>query len=673
MGTKSLLPSIPLLEENIARLMVIITWKAGLKEESEKRFTKFIALNSSDNDDDPEINALKKIMLEQGAISYIRLESFRLHRKLTFTTTWSKRKAVIEQLKVLWDNVEAPADIRIKAGYEWAYFYRKNVSKRNEAIQILQSIVDNYSDRYPVSAQKSLYLIAMMHNSGKRKSRDREKFFEYMQKIIDKYPHGQMADDALYQLASEYLFYPEPDWKNALKYFQQLREFNGPNDRLDSAYFLGAITYMNRNEPGDLSEADKLLQKYLDILPNGFFHLRCRFWRARIAESEDRTEDARRLFSEVIELAPYGYYGIRSQMHRESGKEAINSGFPKPGSDVWVELNNAYNQSSMFSSLSDVTPFHRRLANHTRLYAKTKSIVDVIGKEYRNRLDNIEFVDLDKKSLMPAVTLLLAFRQDAVAAKDSFDNAENSLRLAGFFGTTMNDWPMALSMLHVRANAPQSRLKSLMHDSHYLATAYPSPAQIPELLSSIESAVDTYRWGPEGKGFDEFSKSLMYSIIRRESSYFSAAISDAGAIGLFQLLPSTYNAKKLELCQAGCEKFSPFNPVCNVHFWACWVKKEKLMRPPEAMDSQMWKVMGGDDPRLASIFGLVKHNAGSGTLKSWIYEWGDKPMANDLEMKIDTFRFYDTQSFVRRVFEDVAIIESSGKFSKITSAAKGVQ
>lgn len=671
MESNSLLPSIPLLRENIASLLVKITWKAGLEEEARRRFTNLIAVDSSGSYDDPEIQEIKNEMLKRHEISEIRLKSFRLHRKLMFTTTWSRKSVIADQIKTIWEDEQVPDDLRISAGYEWAYFNRKEKRNRAETIRILQSIIDNYSENYPVTTQKSLYLIAMMNNSGSTDLRDRNKFFEYMLKIINDYPNGQMADDALYQVASEYLFFPVPDWESALKYFKRLREYKGPNDRLDSAYFLGAMVYINRNQPGDLRKADELLRQYLAIRPNGVFHLRCRFWRARISEMQNRLEEARGLFSEVIGLAPYSYYGIRARMHLEYGAEAANLGFPDRDSKVLNQLHSAFAKSTVVSSLLVTTPFHKRLSGNEKLYAKTKRIVDGIGKAFRERLDNIKFEQLDAKQLIPAVTLLLALRQDAIAARKTRISAENSLRLAGFFGTKMKDWPMALSMLHIRSDEPRERLKALMGDPHYLATSYPSPSLLPGLLSAFQSAIDKYRWAGSGSEMDEFVKSIMYSVVRRESSFFPEAISNAGAIGWFQLLPTTYEAQSLRSCQSGCERFSPFNPVCNATFWTCWVKKEKLMAPPESNESPFSKVIGSGDIRLSSVFGLVKHNAGSGTLERWIYEWGDKPMAADLEMKIDTFRFITVQHFVRRVIGDVVIMESSGAFSDSSTLARG--
>jgi len=82
-------------------------------------------------------------------------------------------------------------------------------------------------------------------------------------------------------------------------------------------------------------------------------------------------------------------------------------------------------------------------------------------------------------------------------------------------------------------------------------------------------------------------------------------------------------------------------------------------------------IAGSDDLRLAAIFGMVKHNAGIGNLRRWVYEWGDNPITRDLEMKIDTFRFHETQHFVRRAMSYVTILESSGMFSSAVASEGG--
>ena len=82
-----------------------------------------------------------------------------------------------------------------------------------------------------------------------------------MERLLDRFPNGHMADDALYQLATEYLFGDRRDMDRALSYFSRLRDHKFSNDYLDSAYVLAAIGMVDiRGTDADLREADKLLE-----------------------------------------------------------------------------------------------------------------------------------------------------------------------------------------------------------------------------------------------------------------------------------------------------------------------------------------------------------------------------------------------------------------------------
>jgi len=92
---------------------------------------------------------------------------------------------------------------------------------------------------------------------------------------------------------------------------------------------------------------------------------------------------------------------------------------------------------------------------------------------------------------VPGVSLLLALRQDAFAAKSSDPTADNCLRLAGLLGIEALDWPLALEIATVGGRA--QRQLELQRDSRYLATLYPDPASL-RLAEPLASAA----WPIEG-------------------------------------------------------------------------------------------------------------------------------------------------------------------------------
>jgi hypothetical protein len=151
----------------------------------------------------------------------------------------------------------------------------------------------------------------------------------------------------------------------------------------------------------------------------------------------------------------------------------------------------------------------------------------------------------------------------------------------------------------------------------------------------------------------------MYAVIRHESRYYPGAISVVGALGLFQIMPPTFEGRTdcWKLREQG-EKPTPtsylFDPVRNTQFWSCWVKKEF---EPKTRDS------------IALM--LVNHHAGLGDLNEWKKNWKGRAIERDLEMQIDTFRKPATQVFVRSVLSDVAIVDANGFFEAGAGASRG--
>jgi TolA-binding protein len=633
-----LCPALPLIEEDIARLLAHIAWRDNRPNEAITLFLDFVSIDSTGEFDEID-NLIVEKMFRDGVATPERLNLFRSRRQIYSIKTKQRKQFAVDQLKMLWEDKDAPFDVRAEAGYEWSAYCRKSVSKKKKVVAVLNSVFDLARGRGLVS-QKALYLRAMVQNSVKPK--DPNAFFADMNQLLDRFPRSRLADEALYQLATENMFASPPNMDQALSYFQKLREFGYANDKLDSAFFLAAIGLIDRGTVTDLNEADQLLANYVDHYPDGVFRQHCIFWRGRIAERNKETEKARRFYQQVVDEAPYDYYGLRASMHLESGADAISMVLPRADSQTLFNLHEAYRNSVPDVELMGTTQYHERLRAVERngLYAQLLAIFDSIGKQFHNRLDNIPLRELGKHNLIPAVSLLLAFRQDAMAARDSVLSADNHLRLSGFFSKKMGDWPTAISMVLIRGDAPHQRITKLQNDKRFLATVYPGIDDLHALKQPLTDAA----W--EIDGSVALSKSLMYAVIRNESCFYPGAISLVGALGLFQIMPSTFEGMK-ECWELRGPDEKPtatsylFNPARSIQFWSCWLKKEFK---PYTRDS------------IALM--LVKHHAGTGNLNEWMNDWKGRTFEHDLEMQIDTYRFPATQHFVRHVLTDVTIASS---------------
>lgn len=645
-----LLPALPLIEEDSARLLAHVLWKDN-RPEASAAFLAFLSIDSGGELDDTDELIVRK-MYSQGLATPERLNLFRYRRQLGLVMTARRKQRAAEALRQIWKDTSAPGEVRAEAIYEWANYYRRSGKKKQDVIAGLTSTYDLVRGKGLI-AQEALYLRGMVQNSVEPKRPD--PFFSDMTQLVEDYPHSPLSADALYQMAAEQVFANPPDIEAALSNFAKLRVFEGMNDWADSAYFLPAAALIDRGSNNDLNVADGLLADYLERFPDGVFRRRSLFWRGRIAEKKKNAKAAEALYWQIVKEAPFDYYGVRASMHLDDGASADSMALPRTNSKTWKRIQDAYRSGRPEVVLDASTPYHARLeaAETTGLYAQLITIVDGVGRQFHNRIDNIPLQELDKHNLIPAVAMLLALRQDALAARDSVLTADNRLRLAAFLGRKVGDWPTAFAMTQLRSDAPHSRISELQNDPRFLATVYPGI----EALTWLKEPVSSAAW--EMDGSVALSESLMYGIMRNESGFYPAAISAVGAIGLFQIMPDTFKHteqcwKPYDTARKSTAESYLFNAGRNTQFWSCWISKEGIQPKVSA-----------DIPLM-----LVKQNAGRGNLSTWMKSWNGRTFEHDLELQIDTFRFPATQRFVRRVLADVSIADASGAFDATATAQR---
>jgi soluble lytic murein transglycosylase len=138
----------------------------------------------------------------------------------------------------------------------------------------------------------------------------------------------------------------------------------------------------------------------------------------------------------------------------------------------------------------------------------------------------------------------------------------------------------------------------------------------------------------------------MFAMIRHESAFYPEAISQVGALGLFQIMPATFSEldRKWHLLKQGgavSDVEYLLDPARNVALWARWWQAE----------------LSGDD----LVVAVMKHSAGKGNVSKWTYwrQWG---VEGDVEYRIETIRFPETRNFVRWVLQDTALLDAAGFF-----------
>lgn len=134
-------------------------------------------------------------------------------------------------------------------------------------------------------------------------------------------------------------------------------------------------------------------------------------------------------------------------------------------------------------------------------------------------------------------------------------------------------------------------------------------------------------------------KALMMAIVRQESMLNRFAKSDAGAMGMMQLMPDTAKsvARELKLDYSPQKLFD----------------KEYNMRLGSHYISKRIGNLGG-----SYILAIASYNAGIGNVKKWLDRFGDPRQMNNLNDIIDWMElipFSETRNYVQRVLESTQV------------------
>ena len=641
MANPQLLAALPRLDEQVRHLLARVAWNNERFDDARVLYLDFMAVDFRGPRQDRDEDEIRNSVLREGLATAERIDSYAGRRRLSLALPRPEKDEAAAVLKQLYDNPEVSPDVRAAAGYEWAYYMRQRRS-RTERRTVLTNVMELTQDEAII--ERALFRLDRLTD------------------IVERYPTGRFYDDALKRLADNHLYRGELE--EALARYEQLREIERAHDFEDSAYLSPALGLIARGGHADLGQAAGLLQDYLADYPNGVFRLRSLFWLGRIAERRNDETTSEAYFNRVVEEAPYNYYALRARMHLEHGEDARLESIPVPESRVRRELEAAYEASrrhneaavggSPFSS-----PYRERLrtAITAGLYGELVRVNRIaIDETFSQRLDNIPLADLDDLELVPSAAMLLAFRQDALAAIDRDPEPQNRLELARLL-TTLNpgaaDWPLALEMTSLKYHSDsisyteRRRLTAMQRHEQYLATAYPNLRRLPVIGGQLADAA----W--EIDGSRELSLALMYATVRHESRFYSDAISAPGAMGLFQFMPYVFDAvnrqyfnNDLLLGSSTRPRDFLFDSGRNIALWACWrsVHENQIVERRELAES------------------LMQHHAGPGNLVRWqTSTYGRNAEADrDVEFMIEVARFPESRNFVSQALMGVAVAEAAG-------------
>ena len=654
---------LPQLEEDFVRRLALLSWEVGRQEEAQALFVDFLTLTPP-GDLEPEEQELFDGIIARGWASRDRLNTLRAER----FEDLREYDAAAELWTELLDSGDAWD--RANAGLQLAKLHgRLSSASRTEIAGMLDRVL--LDAKGPEMIQEAMLERAKTWAHAGT-GMDLAKYETGLLDLIEAYPTGPYTDDALYLLAVRHWRIYEntsdvEEIESALRYFADVRNFEGDNDWLNSAYYQPALALILRNRPEDLQEAVRLLEELNIRNPMGPLHRHAAFWRARILEWQDDPEAARSLFSKIVEERPYDYYALRSRMHLQMGPAA--AGRLWPDAQTREQIREGFEGSSSSEQLRGSSVYHQRLKGVLDLGLYSRAVEqrhDLRAAFPADRLQSIDLDLLDDRNAIPDTALLLAFRQDAWAAADSETRAKNHIELQAAVGLGAQDWPMAMSMA-VGALHPHEGKEAIEQYPGFLRTAYPPAYEEAFLQASLAHQAPV---------------ALLYGVARRESLFDASALSMDGALGLFQFWPPNFdnlNAQWHLLAESDVDSKEEFllNPTLNANLGSRWIVDElvfsqncealkdlgKRCSVENSQDRSLVLVAGEDwfadglstAQNRILLLALMEHSAGKGNVSRWKRRWQAQERTDDLEYMVETAGAGETRFLLRGVLTDVSI------------------
>ncbi len=125
------------------------------------------------------------------------------------------------------------------------------------------------------------------------------------------------------------------------------------------------------------------------------------------------------------------------------------------------------------------------------------------------------------------------------------------------------------------------------------------------------------------------SESVIYAVMKSESSFRLTVVSPKGAVGLMQILPSTAEFIAKKLGEEYVEE-SLFDPVVNIKYGAWYLAYLFAKFSPDAA--------------------IAAYNAGEGKVSSWL----KNPKYSLNGKTLNTIPYAETASYVRRVNKNIS-------------------
>ncbi|MCX5772502.1 MAG: transglycosylase SLT domain-containing protein [Candidatus Hydrogenedentes bacterium] len=638
-----MLPSLPQVEEDTLRQAAVLAWKTGERDRAQRLFLDYLSIARTD-ELEPLEREIIAALVSTGVASPERLKLFQARRLFELGQT-------AQTSRLLREIYEGPVgQARAEAAFYLAQTVRiqQRGAWREESQVLISVAVDQSSD--PKTVQEALFRRAIW-----AKSTDTASFKRDLERLVETFPNGSRTDDALHQLG---MYHFEQDQiEECLKAYESLRAVSDNNDYEDSAHFVPAMALYQRQRPGDLESACDLLLRLNELRPGGPFYGRALFWLGRIHEELGQRDTAEKHFRTLIEALPYDFHALRARLHL-----ALQPGASAPARerlwlppDVEEEIRSRYRESRIEPFQETPSAYHARIrqALDSGLYQAGLSGETTFTKSFPSqRLEEVPLTELDKQGLTPCLSVVLSLRQDAIFAARSAggsapeeqpmkERTANCLRVVGAVAQVVQDWPLVMALIGPFGDIRRDERGAVQNDPHYLATAY---APVDKELVMAKA----HAYSRPGTLESEHLAELLYSVARRESRFYPAALSPMHALGLFQFMPRTFedlNKKWGLLTENRSAAAFLLNKDLQYDLAARYFMSDVLPRYPG---------------EYGLLFAIMDHNAGAPAVKNWMEVWKNLGRDKDVEYMVDTIWYGETRILVTGILTDMMIVTAAG-------------
>lgn len=461
-------------------------------------------------------------------------------------------------------------------------------------------------------------------------------------------PKSSTGQQALFQ--SAFLSYQFQDYDGALRKFQDfITLYPKSTQSFDSRWHLAWIKYLRADYDGAFLDLGQLngLQKRNRLLRRKYPSDRIQYWQAMSLLRINKTKEARRMFDQLIEQDPYGYYAIASKARIQH--------LPKVDPSV-RDLAAEKPQDELASrplalQVDGATPLLS--PGDTVLPSEGPDAVDVLAAGDSGETD--EPVEAASEPSSEDVEIPVAenekdeddrpentgdFSSPVLQAR--FDRAKRLMDL-GFY-----EWARWELFEIEKRTHNQTYLRMLMsayesissfNRSSYVSETYFGRQRI---LGGIKKEKELWRFAypqafeePIARYTKEFgiAREIVWSIMRAESAFKADVTSPVGARGLMQIMPNTSRQLARLLSDESFQVEQLIRPDVNIRLGSRYL----------ARLSQQFK------ERLPLI--AAGYNAGPHKVEGWLVSFGHLEM----DEFIDHIPYLETRNYVKKVIRNFDI------------------